>query len=140
MTKLLIKILTSSLLAVGLSGCGPAYDYRKASLSDTIIVPLGKSVQADNAGLSVMFDKVEKDSRCAINARCKWEGVGIVNVTVKQGEKSQKVSLSTINFEKLNNTENVFGKDIKLLELLPQKVAGAAKPELSQTTIKLLVD
>ena len=141
MIKLLIKIITTSLIKVGLSGCGSsAYDYRKASLADMITVPLGKAVQAKHADFSVKFDKIEQDSRCPINARCTWAGVGIINATVTKGEKSQKVTLSTINFEAFNNTEKVFGKDIKLLELLPNKTAGAAKPELSQTTIKLKID
>jgi hypothetical protein len=141
MIKQMIKIITTSLIIVGLSGCGSsAYDYRKEAPADMITVPLGKVAQADNAGLSVMFDNVEQDSRCPINARCAWAGVGIVNVTVKKGDKSQKVALSTINYEAFNNTESVFGKDIKLLELLPNKTAGAAKPEMNQTMIKLKID
>jgi len=141
MIKLLIKIITTSLITVGLSGCGSsAYDYRKASLADMITVPLGKTIQAKHADFRVKFDGIEQDSRCPINARCAWAGVGIINATVTKGEKSQKVTLSTINYEAFNNTEKVFGKDIKLLELLPNKTAGAAKPELSQTTIKLKID
>jgi hypothetical protein len=141
MIKLIIKIITTSLIAVGLSGCGSsAYDYRKARVADMVTVPLGQAVQAKHAGFSVKFDKIEQDSRCPINARCTWEGVGIINATVTKGEESKKVTLSTINFEAFNNTEKVFGKDIKLLELLPKKTAGAAKPELGQTMIKLKID
>ena len=140
MTKLLAKIITTGVIAIGLTGCGSAYDYRKVRLSDTITVPLGKTVAAEHAGFSVTFDKIEQDSRCPINARCLWSGVGIVNATVKQGDESQKVTLSTVNYETFNNTESVFGKDIKLLELLPNKSAGAAKPEMTEKTIKLIID
>ncbi|PWQ96350.1 hypothetical protein [Leucothrix arctica] len=141
MIKLLTKIIATGAVAATLSGCGSsAYDYRKTPISDTITVPLGKTVQAQNSGLSVTFDKIGQDSRCPINARCTWSGVAVVDATVKQGDKSQKIKLSTVNFEAFNNTEKVFGKDIKLIELLPNKTAGAAKPEMSQTTIKLKID
>ena len=141
MMKLLIKIITTSLVTISLSGCGSsAYDYRKTPVSDTITVPLGTVVQAKHANFSVKFDGIEQDSRCPINARCAWAGVGIINATVTKGDKSEKVTLSTINYEAFNNTEKVFGKDIKLLELLPNKTAGAAKPEINKTTIKLKID
>jgi len=141
MIKLLVKIIATSAVAVGVSGCGSAaYDYRKTPVTDMVSVSLGQSVQAENAGFSVKFDKVEQDSRCPINARCVWAGVGIINATVKQGENSKKIKLSTVNYETFNNTEKVFGKDIKLLALLPNPTAGAAKPEMNQTTIKLKID
>ena len=142
MMKLLVKIVSTSVIAVGLSGCGSAaYDYKKEAPADTITVALGETVQANNAKLSVTFDKIEKDARCPINARCTWAGYALVNATVKQGDKSEKVSLSTVNFESFNNTEEVFGKKIKLLELLPNKTAGAAaKPELAKPTIKLKIN
>ena len=140
MIKLLTKITAASALAVSLSGCGSAYDYRKTPVADMITVPMGQTVLAENSGLSVTFDKIDQDSRCPINARCVWSGVAVIDASVKRGDQIQKIKLSTVNFEAFNNTEKVFGKDIQLMQLLPNKTAGAAKPEITQTTVKLKID
>jgi len=143
MKKLSIKIITIALLAMLVAACGsPAYEYRKDKIIADIDVPLGKTVVAGETGLSVTFDSIEQDSRCAINARCVWGGVGIVNATVTNNAGVKKtIKLSTINYEKINNIEKVFDKDIELVDLLPKPIAGSdAKPEIIQKLIKLKID
>ena len=142
MNKLPIKIITTGLLVGFISGCSPAYDYRKDPVVTEITVPMNKTVTAGKTGLSVSFDKIESDSRCAINARCVWSGVAVVAATVKNAKgESKALRLGTVNFEKINNSEEAFGKRITLLELLPQPVAGqAAKPELTKSSIKIKID
>ena len=143
MNKLPIKIITTGLLAGFITGCNsPAYDYRKDPIVTEITVPLNKTVKAGNTGLSVSFDKIKSDSRCPINARCVWSGVAVVAATVKDGKGASKaLSLGTVNFEKINNAEEAFGKRVTLLELLPQPVAGqAGKPELNPPSIKIKID
>jgi hypothetical protein len=143
MNKLHIKIITAGLLAMLLSACGSsAYEYRKDRVVTNIDVALGETVKAGATGLSVMFNSVGQDSRCAINARCIWGGVGIVNATVINSEGEKKaIKLSTVNYETYNNVETVFGKSIELIDLLPKPIAGSgAKPEISQKLIKLKID
>ena len=143
MYKLPIKIITIGLLTGFISGCNSAaYDYRKQPVVTEITVPLNKTVKAGNTGLSVSFDKIESDSRCPINARCVWSGVAVVAATVKNNKgESKALSLGTVNFEKINNSETVFGKRIMLLELLPKPIAGqAGKPELTPPSIKIKID
>lgn len=143
MKKLPIKIITIGFLAMLVTACGSsAYEYRKDRVVTDIDVPLGKTVTANMAGLSVTFDSVEQDSRCAINARCVWGGVGIVNATVMNAAGEKKaIKLSTINYEAFNNVEKVFGKDIELIDLLPKPIAGSGgKPEITQKLIKLKID
>ena len=143
MKKLPIKILIISVFAMLLSACGsPAYEYRTDRMVIDIDVPLGKTVTAEPTGLSITFDSVEQDSRCPINARCAWSGVGIVNATVMNAEGERKaIKLSTVNYEAFNNVEKAFGKDIKLVDLLPKPLAGSsAKPEITQKIIKLMID
>ena len=143
MKKLPIKIITISLLAMLVTACGwSAYEYRKDRIVTDIDVPVGKTVAAGSTGLSVIFDSVEQDSRCAINARCVWGGVGIVNATVINAAGERKsIKLSTINYETFNKVEKVFGKDFELVDLLPKPVAGSgAKPEITQKLIKLMID
>jgi len=142
MKKLPIKITVIGLLAMMISACGgsPAYEYRKARMIIDIDVPLGKTVAAVPTGLSVAFDSVEQDSRCQINARCVWGGVGIVNATVINSAGERKsIKLSTVNYETFNNVETVFGNDIELIDLLPKPVAGA-KSEAARKLIKLKID
>ncbi|PWQ99796.1 hypothetical protein [Leucothrix pacifica] len=143
MNKLPIKIITTGLLVGFISGCtSPAYDYRKDPVVTEITVPMSKTVKAGDTGLSVSFDKIDSDSRCPINARCVWSGVAVVAATVKNAKgESKALKLGTVNVEKINNSEQAFGKRITLLELLPQPVAGkAAKPELTQSSIKIKID
>ena len=143
MKKLPIKITIIGLLVMLVSACGSsAYDYRTERRVDHVDVMLGKATMVGNTSLSVMFDSIEKDSRCPINAKCAWSGVGIVNVIViNAAGESKKLALSTINFENYNKVENAFGKDFELMELLPKRVAGSgAKSEITKTLIKLSVD
>ena len=143
MKKLPIKILIISLFAVLVSACGSsAYEYRTERMVIDIDVPLGKTVAAVPTGLSVVFDSIEQDSRCPVNARCAWSGVGIVNATIISASGERKpIKLSTVNYEAFNNVEKVFGKDITLVDLLPKPVAGSsAKPEITQKLIKLMID
>ena len=143
MNKLPIKIITTGLLAGFITGCtSPAYDYRKEAVTTEITIPLNKTVKAGNTGLSISFDKIKSDSRCPINARCVWSGVAVVAATVKNSKgESKALSLGTVNFEKINNAEEAFGKRIKLIELLPKPIAGqAGKPELNPPSIKVKID
>ena len=141
MKKLPIKIIAMSVLATLISACGSsAYEYRKDRMVSNIDVLLGKASIVDKTGLLVMFNSIEQDSRCAINAKCVWGGV--VNVTVINGSGQLKaIKLSTIDYEKYNIVEKAFGKDIELMALLPMPVAGdEAKSKLSQKLIKLKID
>ena len=142
MKKLPIKFMTVSLLVGLVTACSPAYEYRKDRITTNISVPLGKTVVAGSTGLSVMFNSVEQDSRCPINAKCAWAGVGIVNATVvNSAGVRESIKLSTINYEKFNKVKKVFGKEIELIDLLPRPIAGSgAKPEISQKLIKLKID
>lgn len=143
MKKLPIKIITIGLLSMLVTACGsPAYEYRKDRIVTDIEIPLGKTVAAGETGLSVSFDSIEQDSRCAINARCVWGGVGIVNATVINAAGVKKaIKLSTINYEQFNKIEKVFDKEVELVDLLPKPIAGSgAKPEMTQKLIKLKID
>jgi len=144
MKKLPIKIIIIYLLAMMISACGvsPAYQYRTERIIIDVDVPLGKMVAAVPSGLSVVFDSIEQDSRCAINARCAWGGVGIVNVTVINAAGERKsIKLSTVNYEAFNKIETVFGKGIELIDLLPKPVAGSGtKTEMTQKLIKLKIE
>lgn len=143
MKKLPIKIITIGLLTMLVSACGtPAYEYRKDRMVTNLDVELGKTVKAVPTGLSVTFDSIEQDSRCAINARCVWGGVGIVNATIINVEgKKKAIKLSTINYETFNTVETVFGKDIELLDLQPKPIAGSGvKPNMGKALIKLKID
>ncbi|MGB1309705.1 MAG: hypothetical protein ACPG47_00770 [Leucothrix sp.] len=140
MKKLPIKIITIGLLAMVVTACTSAYDYRKERLVVELDVPLGKTADVGKTGLSVMFDSVEQDSRCPINAKCLWEGVGIVNATIINAKGDRKpIKLSTINYEDFNNVEKVFGLDFELVGLLPKPIAGT-KSKASEQLIKLKVD
>lgn len=143
MTLRQIKILTIGMLVGLVSGCmSPAYEYRKAPVVTELTVPMGKTLVAGQTGLSVSFDKIVSDSRCAINARCVWEGVAIVNATVSNTTGERKtLKLSTINFEDVNRAEEAFGQRIRLLDVLPKPVAGSgAKPELTTPSIKVRIE
>lgn len=143
MNKLLIKIITIMVLIGFLGACtSPAYNYRKELVASEITIPLNKMVKAADTGLSVSFNKIESDSRCAINARCLWAGAAVVKATVtnEKGE-SKTLTLSTVNYETFNNTAKVFGKRVTLIDLLPKPVAGkSAKPELTPPSIKVKID
>jgi hypothetical protein len=143
MKKLPIKIIVIGLLAMLITACSSsAYEYRKERLVINVEVPLGEAALVANTSLSVKFDSVEQDSRCPINAKCLWAGVAIVNVTVINGEGVlKKIKLSSVNYETFNTTENVFGKNIELMAVLPNPSAGtAAKPEIIKKLIKLKID
>jgi len=143
MKKLPMKITIISFLALMIAACGtPAYKYRTERIITDIDVPLGQTVAAVPAGLSVAFDSIEQDSRCVINTECVWGGVGIVNATVinTAGER-KSIKLSTINYETFNNVETVFGKSIELVDLLPTPVSSSGtKSEVAQKLIKLKID
>ena len=143
MKKLPIKIIVIGLLAMLITACSSsAYEYRKERLVTNVEVPLGEAALVANTSLSVKFDSVEQDSRCPINAKCLWAGVAIVIVTVINGEGVlKKIKLSSVNYETFNTTENVFGKNIELMAVLPNPSAGtAAKPEIIKKLIKLKID
>ncbi|PID45985.1 MAG: hypothetical protein CSB47_06680 [Proteobacteria bacterium] len=143
MKKLPIKIITMGLLVGLVSGCNSAaYEYRKHPVAAEITVPIKQTVSAGETGLSVRFDKIESDTRCPINARCVWSGVAVVNATVLNNKgDSQLLKLSTVNYEKVNRSEKVFGKRVTLLDLLPKPVVGkSAKPELNPPSIKVKID
>ena len=143
MKKLPIKIIVIGLLAMLITACSSsAYEYRKERLVTNVEVPLGEAELVANTSLSVKFDSIEQDSRCPINAKCLWAGVAIVNVTVINGEGVlKKIKLSSVNYETFNTTENVFGKNIELMAVLPNPSAGtAAKPEIIKKLIKLKID
>ena len=101
MNKLPIKIITIGLLAMLVTACGSsAYDYRKDRAVTHVDVPLGKTVSVGTTGLSITFDSIEQESRCPVNAKCAWAGVGIINATVSNTAGQRKpIKLSTINFE-----------------------------------------
>jgi len=131
MKILAIKMIVISVLAALLTACvgSPAYEYRRNSEPETIKIAIGQTVTAPASGLTVTFDSIEQDSRCPINAKCLWEGVAIVNVSVKKDdEPATKLALGSINFEKINDSERAYGKTISFVELLPKPEAGDKKP------------
>lgn len=142
MNKLPIKIITTTLLVGFISGCtSPAYNYRKDPVVTEITIPLKQMVKAGSTGLSMSFDKIESDSRCAINARCLWAGAAVVKTTVKNSKGvSKTLSLSTVNFENYDNIGKVFGKKITLIDLLPKVTAGASSKPAVTPSIRVKID
>ena len=142
MKKLPIKIITIGLLSLLMTACGSsAYEYRKDKIISNVDVPLGQAALVGQQGITVKFDSVHQDSRCAINAKCLWAGTAIVNVTVfnRAGDK-KAIKLSTTNFETFNKVEKVFGKRIEIMDMLPSPMAGSgAKPEIAKKLIKLKI-
>jgi hypothetical protein len=84
------KMFSLALAVATVSGCGgnPIHPEQQ---------PLGRSFDLRSGatagvegGLSVRFDRVVSDSRCAIDAICIWEGDAVLSVTLSTSNAAQR--------------------------------------------------
>ncbi len=76
-----------SIVAVALNGpaaCASASGVAAAVPwgADSLELRVGGSAQLGSSALTIVFEKVESDSRCPIGVTCVWEGDGVVRLTV----------------------------------------------------------
>ena len=51
---------------------------------ETITLKIGQSAEIDDNNLSISFQDLVDDSRCATGATCVWEGQVVVNLDINQ--------------------------------------------------------
>lgn len=91
----------------------------------------------DKNKFTILFTKVENDSRCPIGAACIWQGVATIKLTLKKENTEYLFTLHTQSLPQYNTDTTVGGYKIKLIQLDPYPVAQ--QPTTNEYKAKLII-
>jgi hypothetical protein len=90
---------------------------------------VGQEAQVHGTGITVRFDSVTEDSRCAVDVQCVWAGNAVVRLGLSTpGKPGTTVSLNTTLDPKTVSFE---GYRVSLAGLKPQPRSGTPAPTSS---------
>lgn len=123
-----MKIFILTIIAIfGITTIAPAKAH------ETLNVRIGQTKTADHGKIKVKFISVLEDSRCPMNAECIWAGNARIKIAVSKGRGVSKIiELNTGVEPKL---VTVYGYELSLQNLTPQKGAPANRPRRPETAI-----
>lgn len=127
----------STLLAVGITGCGnptvpgQSADFALLSASQEIVLEYGEDVFLEGSVLRVSFNEVLEDSRCPTDVTCVWEGNGKVIIGIAAGMGTTHALVLNTSLEPRSAVWS--GIRVTLLELNPAPHAGSEIPPESYT-------
>ena len=105
--------LISCLLLV--TGCGESPTAPTVSLNSEFVLAPGSAATIDGASMTVRFNDVSGDSRCAADAVCVWGGDAIVSLTVTSTSGSREHDLHTGTMQPVKHDDIT----IALVQLAP---------------------
>lgn len=84
-----------SVLSLSCGGSNPTAP-QNVSLDEEFVLAPAQIALVGDTGLSLAFERVSSDSRCAVDVQCIWEGDGVVAVTASQaGRDTATLELHT---------------------------------------------
>lgn len=127
MRKTMLMVLAAATIAACRSSAPPSPEgadqqQAEAALDDTVRLALGESRRVEPFGLTVTFDSVLADSRCARDVVCVWAGSARVRLTMFENagaggryvlESGQEPRSATIG-----------ANTVTLIEVQPEPVSG----------------
>lgn len=130
-----MKGALSLLFAALLAACAQTTEPVSASLDREFLVREGQQVVVDGAQLTIRFQDVTEDSRCAVDVQCVWEGRGVLVLRLSApGREPAEVKLSTLQAEQ----SGVYGDyRVTLKNLDPKPRSGGSPPETYIATLEV---
>jgi len=123
-----VAVITVSILAPGLSGCGSSTGTEgRESLSlleqsGEVVVAYGEEVPVGESVIRVAFGDVRSDSRCPVDAVCVWQGNAEVEMGIRAGMGPTHALRINTNLDP--RSADWQGIRVTLLELMPVPRAG----------------
>ena len=121
MKKLILFFLLSSVVSM-LSSCVATNDAEPNTsfkLIDSAILQFQDTFFNNEENFQITFDSVLEDSRCPVNAVCKWAGNAKIGFTIANEENKASFTLNTHSGRFPRDT-TLLGYKISLLDVMPQ--------------------
>ena len=129
---LFLLCLSTALL---MAGCKKQVIYE---LGVPFEMKIGDSVRAQADGPSILFQKIQEDSRCPAKANCLWEGQAIIILADAAGEADQ-IDVTMRKGHPDMAVGTMGGYSIQLLKVSPYPESGV-KIEDKEYVIELRID
>jgi hypothetical protein len=115
-------VTLSTLCMAGCAGSGGPSTPTNVGLGDSFQLAPGQVAVVGDTGLTLTFERVASDSRCAVDVQCIWEGDAVVVVTAaRAGQESGRLELHTTSSGAGGARELRFGEFLVALSgLSPQ--------------------
>jgi hypothetical protein len=110
-------MICSSCQPVQPEGTGTSF-----SLNDTVVIGYHQTLSNRDENISVTFDSVLDDSRCATGAECLWAGTADVKLTFLKNNVSAPCTLGLYQLALLAGPrDTVLGYQLELISLSPEQ-------------------
>ncbi len=132
MLRVSMIAVSSTLLAVGATGCGNPTapdrvpDSALFPASREIVLGLGDDIRLEGSVLRISFGEVLEDSRCPVDVTCVWEGNGKVVIGIAAGMGPTHALILNTSLEPRSVVWS--GIRVTLLEFSPDPHAGTTIP------------
>jgi hypothetical protein len=89
-------VTLSAMCMTGCAGNGGPTTPRNVAIGESFELAPAQMALVGDTGLTLTFDRVADDSRCAVDVQCIWEGDALVVVTAAQpGREAARLDLHT---------------------------------------------
>jgi len=108
-----------------------------------VVLHVGETVTLKSPSVTVMFDRVDGDSRCPINAECFAAGEARVTLTARTTFLGERFSLSMMGEENLvdaTRSVRVLGHRFQMLRLDPYPGTQINPPDPQSQVLTLHID
>jgi hypothetical protein len=130
-----MKKASSLLLAAMVAACAATTEPGSASLDRDFLVREGQQVLVDGERLTIRFQDVTEDSRCAVDVQCVWAGEGVVVLRLSEpGREAAEVTLRTTEGK---NAGTYGDYRVSLKNLDPKPRSGGSPPETYIATLEV---
>lgn len=138
MKTLILAVLIISMAVLFVPACSKTNsDEIQVDANTNFSLPVGKTAVLKGKDISIKFDSVITDSRCASGVTCVWAGEAKCKMLAMQNGKSQEVIL-TQNGSSETNIQSMIGAYQVSFQLNPYPKAGSQiKPRDYVLTMKL---
>lgn len=123
-----MRLLLPALLGAAILGwCGPSREVvaqarpDAQAKTDDIELAAGASATVGSTGVTLIFERVESDSRCPAGARCVWAGDAVVRLGIEARGKSKSRTIVRLHTNPREPREvRQAGLRIRLVALEPR--------------------
>ena len=130
-----MKKASSMVLAALLAACAATTEPGSASLDRDFQVREGEQVAVDGDRLTIRFQDVTEDSRCAVDVQCVWAGEAVVVLRLSEaGREPAEVTLRTTEGK---HAGTYGGYRVALRNLDPKPRSGGSPPETYVATLEV---
>ena len=116
-----LKIYTGLILSTTLFFCTDSINesaYNSFDLNDTLTIEYNQILYNEEEDISIKFESLVGDSRCAIDAICVWEGDAEVKFSLKKNDTLFDFSLHTAK-NYFSTDTLILGYRVELIDIYP---------------------